>query len=72
MGLPRLCAQIDPEHRELFQLGYNQPLEGRGPIAGYAYYYHNEPGFIRTNLTLLNTLTLTNRPAIQPSTMPKG
>ena len=27
---------------------------------------------IRTNLTLLNTLTLTNRPAIQPSTMPKG
>jgi hypothetical protein len=52
LGVPRLGAQIDPEHRQLIQLGYNQPLEGRGPIAGYAYYYHNEPGFIRTNLTL--------------------
>lgn len=45
-------AQIDPEKRQLFQLGYNQPLEGRGPVAGYAFYYHNEPEFFRTNITL--------------------
>ena len=45
-------AQIDPEKRRLFQLGYNQPLQGRGPLAGYAFYYFNEPGFIETNLTL--------------------
>ena len=45
-------AQIDPEKRRLLQLGYNQPLEGRGPIAGYAFYYLNDPGFLRTNLTL--------------------
>src|SRR5438874_10035965 len=45
-------AQIDPEKRRLFQLGYNQPLQGRGPLAGYAFYYFNEPGFIQTNLTL--------------------
>jgi hypothetical protein len=45
-------GQIDPEPRRLFQGGYNQPVEGRGPLAAYAYYYHNEPGFVRTNLTL--------------------
>ena len=45
-------AQIDPENRQLIQLGYYQPLEGRGPLAGYAFYYRNIPGFLRTNLTL--------------------
>jgi len=45
-------AQIDPERRRLFQLGYNQPLQGRGPLSGYAFYYYNEPGFTETNLTL--------------------
>ncbi len=50
--LLRMEAQIDPEHRQLVHLGYNQPLEGRGPIAGYAFYYHNEPKFFRENLTL--------------------
>lgn len=45
-------AQIDPEKRRLFQFGYNQPIQGRGPLAGYAFYYFNEPGFIQTNLTL--------------------
>jgi len=49
---PALFAQIDPEKRELFQLGYNQPIEGRGPISGYAFYYHNHPEFLRTNITL--------------------
>ena len=45
-------AQIDPERRRLVQLGYNQPIQGRGPLSGYAFYYFNEPGFIQTNLTL--------------------
>lgn len=45
-------GQIDPVKRRLIQFGYNQPLEGKGPIAGYAYYYHNQPGFLKTNLTL--------------------
>ncbi|MDE3065930.1 MAG: hypothetical protein KGJ60_00115 [Verrucomicrobiota bacterium] len=45
-------AQIDPVPRDLIQLGYNQALEGHAPFAGYAYYYHNQPDFLRTNLTL--------------------
>jgi hypothetical protein len=45
-------GQIDPERRRLVELGYNQPLEGRGPLAGYAFYYANQPDFLRTNLTL--------------------
>ena len=45
-------AQIDPVKRELVQAGYNQPLEGRAPVAAYAYYYHNQPDFLRTNLTM--------------------
>ena len=28
------AAQIDPVKRDLFQFGYNQPLEGRAPLAG--------------------------------------
>lgn len=45
-------AQIDPVRRDLIQMGYNQPMEGRGSIAGYAYYYRNRPEFVRSNLTL--------------------
>ena len=45
-------AQIDPEARKLVQLGFNQSLEGAAPIAGYMFYYLNEPNFLRTNLTL--------------------
>ena len=45
-------AQIDPVKRDLVQLGYNQAMEGHAPFAGYAYYYHNQPDFLRTNLTL--------------------
>src|SRR5688500_637045 len=45
-------AQIDPIERELVQLGYNQPIEGKGPLGGYAFYYLNLPGFLETNLTL--------------------
>ncbi len=53
LGLPvAVWAQIDPYPRDLVQLGYNQPVEGRAPVAAYAYYYHNEPDFLRTNLTM--------------------
>ncbi len=45
-------AQIDPEKRRLYQLGYNQQFQGRGPLTGYAFFYYNEPGWVRTNLTL--------------------
>lgn len=47
-----VSAQIDPVKRDLIQLGYNQPTEGRQPLAGYAFYYHNDPDFLHTNLTL--------------------
>ncbi len=49
---PAVWGQIDPVQRDLIQFGYNQPVEGREPIAAYAFYYHNDPDFIRTNLTL--------------------
>jgi len=45
-------AQIDPYKRELIQLGYNQAIQGKSPLAGYAFYYLNLPGFLQTNLTL--------------------
>src|SRR5262245_11131116 len=52
-GIPGVQGQIDPTHRELVQLGYNQPLEGRGPIAAYAFYYQNHPDYLQhSNLTL--------------------
>lgn len=49
----RASAQIDSAKRELVQMGYNQPLEGRGPLAAYGFYYLNQPQFLeRSNLTL--------------------
>src|SRR5512135_3558019 len=45
-------GQIDPVKRELFQFGYNAALEGHSPLAAYAFYYRNQPDFLRTNLTL--------------------
>jgi hypothetical protein len=45
-------AQLDPEKRRLIQVGYNQPLEGRAPIAAYGFYYYNNPSFVNTNMTL--------------------
>lgn len=38
--------------RELIQVGYNASFEGHAPLAGYAFYYRNEPNFLHTNLTL--------------------
>ena len=45
-------AQIDPMHRNLLELGYDQPIVGQGPQAVYAYYYYNNPEFIKTNMAL--------------------
>ena len=45
-------AQIDPVKRDLVQLGYNGAFQGHSPLAAYAFYYRNQPGFLRTNLTL--------------------
>jgi hypothetical protein len=52
MGPGTVVAQVDPEPRRLFQLGYAQPLREHGPIAAYGFYYHNQPAFVRSNLTL--------------------
>ncbi|HWI57845.1 MAG TPA: hypothetical protein VNZ22_11510, partial [Bacillota bacterium] len=52
IGVATAPAQIDNTKRELIQLGYNQPLEGHGPLAAYGFYYLNLPQFLRTNLTL--------------------
>ncbi len=45
-------SQIDPTKRDLFQFGYNAALEGHPPLSIYAFYYRNQPDFLRTNLTL--------------------
>jgi hypothetical protein len=44
-------AQIDPVERKLVQVGYNAAFEGHAPQAGYAFYYYNQPDFLKTNLT---------------------
>ena len=46
------CAQIDPEHRNLLELGYDQPITGKGPQGVYAYYYYNNPDLYDTNVDL--------------------
>jgi hypothetical protein len=45
-------AQIDPVRRDLIQFGYNQAFEGHEPLAAYAFFYHNQPDFLSTNVTL--------------------
>lgn len=45
-------GQIDPVKRELIEFGYNAALQGHPPLSAYAFYYRNEPDFLRTNLTL--------------------
>ena len=51
-GPVALFAQLDPIARNLAELGYDQPITGQGPQALYAYYYYNNPEYIRPNLTL--------------------
>ena len=50
LALPA-SAQIDPFKRQLIQVGYNVPMQGHAPFAGYAFYYRNQPNFLRTNIT---------------------
>ena len=45
-------SQVDPVPRELIQGAYNTSFEGHVPLAGYAFYYRNQPNFLHTNLTL--------------------
>ncbi|MCC6233569.1 MAG: hypothetical protein IT580_13045 [Verrucomicrobiales bacterium] len=45
-------AQVDPYHRSMLQMGYDQPINGRGPRGVYAYYYYNKPDLIGTNVAL--------------------
>jgi len=53
LAMPYLAsAQLDPEYRRLVQLGYNEPLEGKGPIAAYGFFYYNQPNFYASNLVL--------------------
>lgn len=44
-------GQIDPEHRELVEGGFNQAVKGADPFTGYGYYYLNEPNYFGTNIT---------------------
>ena len=52
LGAVPAFSQIDPVGRELVQVGYNAALQGKPPISAYAFYYHNHPEFLRSNLTL--------------------
>ena len=45
-------AQIDPYPRSLLELGYDQSMSGKDPQSLYAYYYYNNPEFLRTNMAL--------------------
>jgi hypothetical protein len=36
-------AQLDPERRRLLQFGYDLPLDARGPLGAYAFYYFSDP-----------------------------
>jgi hypothetical protein len=45
-------GQVDPEKRELIQLGGEQSFQGSEPIQAYGYYYLNEPDYFHTNVTL--------------------
>lgn len=52
-SVPSAWTQIDPNRRELIQAGYTQPVEGSAPVAAYAFYFLNKPGFLEeTNVTL--------------------
>src|SRR5262245_28965846 len=52
LSAPEARAQIDPVQRRVFQAGYTQPMQEHGPLEAYGFYYHNEPNFFRTNITL--------------------
>lgn len=45
-------AQIDSMHRNLLQLGYDNPIGRQGPHGLYAYYYYSNPEIHGTNTAL--------------------
>lgn len=45
-------AQIDPEERELVEIGYDHPVSGAGPTAGYLFLYLNRARFLRRDASL--------------------
>jgi hypothetical protein len=44
-------GQLDPERRELVEVGSDQALKGADPLDGYSFYYVNEPNYFKTNVT---------------------
>ena len=56
LALPLLAsvarAQIDPAERRLLQAGYYQATDGRAPLAGYLYFYVNQPNALGKGKTL--------------------
>jgi hypothetical protein len=42
---PAVHAQVDPVRRDLFELGYDQPLAGHAPVGAYVFYYLSRPQF---------------------------
>ena len=47
-----LFGQVDPDKRELIEVGDQQSLHGSAPFMPYGFYYLNEPNFYHTNITL--------------------
>jgi hypothetical protein len=45
-------AQIDPERRTNFELGFEGPLRGNGPLSGYGFLLLNRPHFKKDDLYL--------------------
>lgn len=53
LGSPEaVFGQINPVERRLLEFGYNHPLSGAGPTAGYLFLYLNKPDVLRENTTL--------------------
>jgi len=45
-------GQIDPLKQRLAEFGWDHPLSGAGPTAGYAFFYLNEPDYLRKGSAL--------------------
>lgn len=52
LAAARARGQIDPERRRLLQFGIDKPFVGPAPLGAYAFYYANQPHFIRKDMTL--------------------
>ncbi len=52
LSVASALAQLDPYPRNFIESGYDQPVQGQGPLAAYGFFYHNNPQFFRTNQVL--------------------